>query len=170
MAELIDGRNATVAAFQPAAAPAPVPVPVAPPTPVAQTQTPPPPADDSAAPAGGAVAPRALLTMLLEVLGTLPADTLTRRYIPRPYGALLRTLMKDNGWDPDTFAVALIRGFARAHGCPQGQDEAELAQLEIFEIDEALLDYLAQGFKAASWDRWAFDTPATPAPKGGGHP
>jgi hypothetical protein len=164
LAELIDARNATVAAFEAPAAP---PVPVAPVAPVAPAEEPPaPPAPP--APLADSTPPRALLATLLEVLGSLPADTLTRRYIARPYGALLRTLMKDSGWDPDTFAVAVIRGFVRAHGCPDGQDEAELAQLEIFEIDEALLDYLAQGFRAASWDRWAFEPPATPAPQGRG--
>lgn len=104
--------------------------------------------------------PRDLLATLLEVLGTMPADTLTRKYIPRPYGALLRTLMKDNGWDPDGFAVSVIRSFVRAHGWPEDADPAGQEHLEIFEVDEALLDYLAAGFKRASWQEWAFDVPA----------
>lgn len=178
--------EAAPAAVTAAPAPAKAPKPTSPPPPPATPAPAPPPpaplaaaapASVDAAPAsadepGGrepadARTPRALLGVLLEVLGSMPAEVLTRDHIPRPYGALLRTLRKTHQWDEDSFAVAVISGFARAHGWPEDAQGESLDLLrEIVTVDEALLDYLAAGFKRASWDEWAFDVPSTPAPKG----
>jgi len=171
--DLVSGRNATVVSFEPAPEPQVEPEPVPQPEPVpepepVEEQLPQEPEKraNKRAEAPDAKSPRALLTTLLEVLGSLPADALTRDHIPRPYGSLLRTMMKAQGWDEDSFAVLVIRGFARAHGWPSDADEAALAHLEAFDVREELLDYLAVALKRATWDKWAFDVPATPPPKG----
>jgi hypothetical protein len=80
---------------------------------------------------------------------------------------MLRTLAKGNGWDEDSFAVSVVRGFARAHGWPDDVDAESRELLEIFEVDDKQLDYLALGFQKATWDKWAFDVPADPPPKRG---
>lgn len=109
--------------------------------------------------------PRALLAKLVEAQGTLAAEAVTRDHIPRPYGSLLRTLMKSYGWDEASFAVSVVRGLARAHGWPDDADDAECTQIEAVAVDESVLDYLATAFRRAAWDQWAFDVPSTPAPK-----
>lgn len=153
--DLVSSRMATVMPFEP-----PPPQPVAPP--------PPPPAKAEAKRSAkpDPRSPRVLLGTVLEVLGTLPADSLTRDHIPRPFGSLLRTLAKAHNWDEDALAVSVVRGLARAHGWPQDADAESLRELEAFEVSDELLDYLATVFKRASWDQWALDVPATPAPKG----
>jgi hypothetical protein len=167
--DLVAGQIAAVMPFEPAPQePEPPSEPEPPPQAVAEPEPPPapPPAETKRAAKADAKSPRVLLATLLEVLGTLPADSLTRDHIPRPYGSLLRTLSKAHNWDEDSLAVSVIRGFARAHGWPQDTDAEALGELEAFEISDELLDYLATAFKRASWDQWALDVPATPAPKG----
>lgn len=145
----------------PASAAAPVAAPPVEPTPEPAAPPPEPPAGTPSPRAAAASrSPRALLATLLEVLGTLPAETLTREYIPRPYGTLVHGLMKSHGWDQDSMAVSLIRGFARQHGWPDDVDPAALRDLEAFGVDDdELLDYLAAAFKKATWDKWAFEVP-----------
>jgi hypothetical protein len=164
LSDLIAAGIATVMPFEPAPqeqAPEPPPMPAPEPLPE-------PPKVEKTKPAGkpDPKSPRVLLATVLEVLGTLPADSLTRDHIPRPFGSLLRTLAKANRWDEDSLAVAVVRGLSRAHGWPPEADEAALRELEAFELSEELLDYLAIVFKRASWDQWALDVPASPAPKG----
>jgi hypothetical protein len=120
----------------------------------------------AAATPSDAQSPRKLLEILLEVLGTLPAETLTRKYMPAPHGDVLQALLELNNWDAESFAVSLIRGFAQQHGWPADVDEAALNDLLSFGVDDdELLGYLAEAFKNASWDQWEFDVPDAPAPK-----
>ena len=178
----VAARQATVMRFEtvaePVATPAPRPAPPPPPPPPPPSPSPPPapspapPPPAAAKPAKAKRAdtksPRMLLATLLEVLGTLPAETLTRDYIPRPYGALIRGVMKSHSWDEDSFAVSLIRGFAKQHGWPDDVDQAALDELLSFSVDdEELADYLAACFKKATWEDWAFEVPKIAAPKRG---